>query len=188
MEQIIIINTIEEQEFTFNNFDELRGYLKGKILKSTNLEIHEEAIKILKALGFNHVMRCVPLGSEYPSDKRIIEISDRDFFVFIPEELDDCDYECDDFSTELIKDYYDLKEKLMASILPWPLTRDELRSMTLEHLNKLRIFAEEMLDRAESLDLDEEMLEGFFGKYGMEEARQLVDNYEIQLDNLKYIW
>lgn len=186
MEQIIIINTVEEQEFTFNNFDELRGYLKGKILKSTNPGIHEEAVEILKALGFNHVVRCVPIGSEYPSDKRIIEISDRDFFVFIPEELDD--YECDDFSTELIKDYYDLKEKLMASILPWLLTRDELRSMTLEHLNKLRIFAEEMLDRAESLDLDEEMLEGFFGKYGMEQARQLVDNYEIQLDNLKYIW
>lgn len=187
MEQIIIINTVEEQEFTFNNFDELRGYLKGKILKSTNPGIHEEAVEILKALGFNHVVRCIPLKSKY-SNERIIEINDKDFFVIIPEELDDYNYGYDDFSTELIKDYYDLKEKLMASILPWPLTRNELRSMTLEHLNKLRIFAEEMLDRAESLDLDEEMLEGFFGKYGMEEARQLVDNYEIQLDNLKYIW
>lgn len=189
---IIIFNLIEEQEqeFTFNNFDELKGYLKGKIIYCHNLDIFDDVVKVLEVLGFERKKRRIFNDIfNAADDDRLIEVGNTDFRTFLTNEFpDSADIDIEIDGVELLIDYYNLKEKLISSIIPWPLTTSELRSMTLNHLNKLCIFAEDILDRAESLDLDEEMLEGFFGKYGMKEARQLVDNYEIQLDNLKYIW
>lgn len=55
MNPIIImqVDLIEEQEFTFDNFDELKGYLKGKTIYVRE-ESLQEVRDILGLLGFRH--------------------------------------------------------------------------------------------------------------------------------------
>ena len=176
------------RDFSFNNFDELKGFLKGKtIIVDKNLP---RCKQILSVLGFAHSPRLVSL-TEYCSnlenfEEYMIIIANDTFEIYLADELPSNTKGI--YVDDIVEAYFELKEDLIYSIIPYPITIEEARGITLEKLNKLNIFCSEMLDRIESLDLDEEDVEAFIGSHGIDIARDMVDNYEIQLDNLKFIW
>lgn len=190
MNPIIImqVDLIEEQEFTFDNFDELKGYLKGKIIYSEDVNTHNKVKEILGLLGFRHESYPVTLGDVINNSQERITVVDNDFFtVYFKDELIK-DEDIDINAKELVEDYYKLKENLIYSIIPWPITVVEARNVTNLYLRKLTELSEKMIQEVEELGFTDENVECFFGKHGLKQARQLLDNYEIQYDNLKFIW
>ena len=183
MNPIIImqVDLIEEQEFTFDNFDELKGYLKGKTIYSPNMENFYKVKEVLGLLGFRHEARWVEYRSD---DDRVIEVENDSYIANFAEHYEDYDIN----GEELLEDYYKLKEALVYSIIPWPITVTEAREMTNYKLCKLNLFAEQMVDALEDLGLEDDSVEGLMNKNSIKSARQLIDNYEIQHDNLKFIW
>ena len=177
MNPIIIIQAdfIQEQEFTFDNFDELKGYLKGKTIYVRE-ESLQEVRNILGLLGFRHEKQMV----EYREDtSRVIEV---DFSKNYE------DYDID--GKELIEDYYKLKEELIYSIIPWPITISEAREMNNLKLSKIQALAETMVAVVHNLELTEDDMEveWMFGRHGIKDAAQFLEDLDIQHDNLKYIW
>ena len=69
-----------EKSFTFNNFDELKGFLKDKYILVSSEEENERLYSILKILEFNHELQRVPIP-EHEEDERIkiFSIEDTDF-------------------------------------------------------------------------------------------------------------
>mgnify|MGYP001752386690 FL=1 len=59
--------------------------------------------------------------------------------------------------------------------------------MTLAKLNSLYEFASDILDKIPAYDLNDSDVDFLFGQYGLNTARTVVDNYEIQIDNIKYL-
>ena len=173
MNPIIIIQAdfIQEQEFTFDNFDELKGYLKGKTIYVRE-ESLQEVRDILGLLGFRHEKQMV----EYREDtSRVIEVDNTTYTV--------------DFSKNY-EDYYKLKEELIYSIIPWPITISEAREMNNLKLSKIQALAETMVQIVHNLELTEDDMEveWMFGKHGIKDAAQFLEDLDIQHDNLKYIW
>lgn len=184
MNPIIIIQTdfIQEQEFTFDNFDELKGYLKGK-----TIYVREESLQkvkdILGLLGLRHEKQMV----EYREDtSRVIEVDNTTYTVDFSKNYEDYDID----GEELIEDYYKLKEELIYSIIPWPITISEAREMNNLKLSKIQALAETMVAVVHNLELTEDDMEveWMFGRHGIKDAAQFLEDLDIQHDNLKYIW
>lgn len=188
MEQEIIIygvNFIEEEEFTFNNFDELKGYLKGKKMYVENAEQCQQVCDILKLLGFTHMRRIISLQQMLEnSSERLITINNSDFTV----DFTDNDSEAEIYGEDLIEDYNILKVNLIFSIIPWPITCEEAKEMTVFRLGKMNVFCSDMLKRLEELNFSDKDLEIFIDKNAIDKAKEFIENYEIQIDNLRYIW
>ena len=166
-------------EFTFKNFDELAGFLKGRVIEtnSSDLQTIEE---ILGLLGFRQEkMYHIAIDT----DLRMIQVYDDYFQVF---------YSVESAETvnghTLIEDYYKLKEDLIYSIIPWPITISEAREMTNLKLSRIKKLAETMLQVVNNLELTEDDMEWLFGRYGLKEASQFLEDLDIQHDNLKFIW
>lgn len=184
MNPIIIIQTdfIQEQEFTFDNFDELKGYLKGKTIYMRE-ESLQEVKDILGLLGFRHERQLV----KYDYDtSRIIKVDNTSYTVNFSKNYEDYDI----IGGELIEDYYKLKEELIYSIIPWPITCPEAREMNNLKLSRIQALAETMLQAVNNLQLTEDdmEIEWMFGRHGIKEAAQFLEDLDIQHDNLKYIW
>lgn len=166
--------------FTFNNFDELKGFLKGKSIVADNDQDNKVLLEILKNLGFKHIQQLVEIP-EWATEARIFYIDDLDFTREFFKKYQIADLE----GSEVIEEYYQLKEQLIYSIIPYPITITEAREMTAEKLAAICGFSEDLLDKIESWDLDDEDVQIFL--HNVNQVRTLVDNYEIQYDNLKYI-
>lgn len=184
MNPIIIIQTdfIQEQEFTFDNFDELKGYLKGKTIYVRE-ESLQEVKDILGLLGFRHEKQLV----KYDYDtSRIIEVDNTTYTVDFSKNYEDYDINGEEF----IEDYYKLKEELIYSIIPWPITISEAREMNNLKLSKIQALAETMVAVVHNLELTEDDMEveWMFGRHGIKDAAQFLEDLDIQHDNLKYIW
>lgn len=166
--------------FTFNNFDELKGFLKGKSIVANNKRDSEALLEILKKLEFKHEPKLVEIP-EWASESRIFYINDTDFTrdFFKKYQVADLD------GYEVIEEYYQLKEQLIYSIIPYPITIAEARNMSAGKLSAICGFSEDLLDKIESWDLDDKDVEALLAD--VNQVRTIVDNYEIQSDNLKYI-
>ena len=173
MNPIIIIQAdfIQEQEFTFDNFDELKGYLKGKTIYVRE-ESLQEVRNILGLLGFRHEKQMV----EYREDtSRVIEVDNTTYTVDFSKNYED----------------YDIDGKeLIYSIIPWPITISEAREMNNLKLSKIQALAETMVAVVHNLELTEDDMEveWMFGRHGIKDAAQFLEDLDIQHDNLKYIW
>ena len=183
MNPIIImqVDLIEEQEFTFDNFDELKGYLKGKTIYVRE-ESLQEVRDILGLLGLD-----MKTNVEYREDtSRVIEVDNTTYTIDFSKNYEDYDIN----GEELIEDYYKLKEELIYSIIPWPITISEAREMNNLKLSKIQALAETMVQIVHNLELTEDDMEveWMFGKHGIKDAAQFLEDLNIQHDNLKYIW
>jgi hypothetical protein len=185
----IKMNDIAAREnFSFNNFDELRGFLKGKIVVASE-EQTEKVGLVLDTLGFDHRMRTIPIGAFLNRSQGLIyQIADESYQVYIMDEANKINGETLIPASDLIEMYFSLKCDLIAAILPYPVSYKDAEEMTREYLDRLEIFASTLLDSVEALDLDESSVDDLLGYLATKNAQEFLDNYEIQQDNLKYIW
>ena len=163
--------TSERENFTFNNFDELKGFLKGKTILVATASDAVKLNKVLQNLEFVHIPQLVLIADN--RNKIVYKVSDTSFTR--------------EYYEDVIEEYLNLKEQLVYSILPYPITILEARNMTLAKLNSLYEFASDILDKIPAYDLDDSDVDFLFGQYGLNTARTVVDNYEIQIDNIKYL-
>lgn len=170
---------IDEQKITFDNFDELKGYLKGKTIYSPTIENFNKVKDVLGLLGFEHEARWVPCRED---QDRVIEVENTSFMADFATNYEEYDVDGD----ELLEDYYILKEALVYAIMPWPITIAEARQMDNLRLSRMQALATTMLRAANTLQSEE--VEWLLGKHALENAEQLLENMEIQRPNLKFIW
>lgn len=181
-------NNTERENFSFNNFDELRGFLKGKIVVASEEQAEKTGL-ILDTLGFDHKLRSIPIGDFLcRSEGLVYKIEDESYRVYIMDEAIKVKGEMLIPASDLIEMYLSLKCDLIASILPYPISYKDVEEMTREYLDRLEIFASTILDSVEALDLDESSADDLLGYLATKNAQEFLDNYEIQQDNLKYIW
>jgi hypothetical protein len=175
--------TSERENFTFNNFDELKGFLKGKTILVATASDAVKLNKVLQNLEFVHIPQLVLIADN--RNKIVYKVSDTSFTREYYENIDTPNIDL--IGEDVIEEYLNLKEQLVYSILPYPITILEARNMTLAKLNSLYEFASDILDKIPAYDLDDSDVDFLFGQYGLNTARTVVDNYEIQIDNIKYL-
>ena len=59
--------------------------------------------------------------------------------------------------------------------------------MTRERLSAIYRFSNDLIDKITASDLDDLSVKGILGDFGVSKAQMIIDNYEIQEDNLKYL-
>lgn len=177
-----------EKSFTFNNFDELKGFLKDKYILVSSEEENEKLYSILKILEFNHELQRVPIP-EHEEDERIkiFSIEDTDFTRDFACNVNVLENKFVLSGEDIIEEYFQLKEQLIYSIIPYPITISEARNMTRERLFAIYRFSNDLIDKITASDLDDLSVKGILGDFGISKAQMIIDNYEIQEDNLKYI-
>lgn len=177
-----------EKSFTFNNFDELKGFLKDKYILVSSEEENEKLYSILKILEFNHELQRVPIP-EHEEDERIkiFSIEDTDFTRDFACNVNVLENKFVLSGEDVIEEYFQLKEQLVYSIIPYPITISEARNMTRERLSAIYRFSNDLIDKITASDLDDLSVKGILGDFGVSKAQMIIDNYEIQEDNLKYI-
>lgn len=177
-----------EKSFTFNNFDELKGFLKDKYILVSSEEENEKLYSILKILEFNHELQRVPIP-EHEEDERIkiFSIEDTDFTRDFACNVNVLENKFVLSGEDVIEEYFQLKEQLIYSIIPYPITISEARNMTRERLFAIYRFSNDLIDKITASDLDDLSVKGILGDFGISKAQMIIDNYEIQEDNLKYI-
>lgn len=177
-----------EKSFTFNNFDELKGFLKDKYILVSSEEENERLYSILKILEFNHELQRVPIP-EHEEDERIkiFSVEDTDFTRDFACNVNVLENKFVLSGEDVIEEYFQLKEQLIYSIIPYPITISEARNMTRERLFAIYRFSNDLIDKITASDLDDLSVKGILGDFGISKAQMIIDNYEIQEDNLKYI-
>lgn len=177
-----------EKSFTFNNFDELKGFLKDKYILVSSEEENERLYSILKILEFNHELQRVPIP-EHKEDERIkiFSVEDTDFTRDFACNVNVLENKFVLSGEDVIEEYFQLKEQLVYSIIPYPITISEARNMTRERLSAIYRFSNDLIDKITASDLDDLSVKGILGDFGVSKAQMIIDNYEIQEDNLKYI-
>lgn len=177
-----------EKSFTFNNFDELKGFLKDKYILASSEEENEKLYSILKILEFNHELQRVPIP-EHEEDERIkiFSIEDTDFTRDFACNVNVLENKFVLSGEDVIEEYFQLKEQLVYSIIPYPITISEARNMTRERLFAIYRFSNDLIDKITASDLDDLSVKDILGDFGVSKAQMIIDNYEIQEDNLKYI-
>lgn len=179
---IIEARVTEQKAYTFNNFYELKGFLKGCKLLVDHEDLHD-IHEILFVLGFQKGDdgRCCETDIAY-----IVEISDTDYiYDGISSVLN---IEHNFTGKDVINEYRELKAKLLAAIIPWPTPDEYLKRLTLSDLNSLVVMADTIIDKKDYMKMEEKGLWNvFFGEIDIEGYRQLQENYVIQMENLKFL-
>lgn len=175
--------TSERENFTFNNFDELKGFLKGKTILVATASDAVKLNKVLQNLEFVHIPQLVLIADN--RNKIVYKVSDTSFTREYYENIDTPNIDL--IGEDVIEEYLNLKEQLVYSILPYPITILEARNMTRERLFAIYRFSNDLIDKITASDLDDLSVKDILGDFGVSKAQMIIDNYEIQEDNLKYI-
>lgn len=167
---IIITSIMDEQkEFTFNNFYELKGFLKGSIILLQNFKEDIELEEVLLHLGFNRDSGrgkiCVVENNSYYATNEIASF--------------------DLLAKDVIEEYNNIKDKLLASIFPWPVPQKVLRSLTLKNLDDIYTMSELIVRKMDKLK--ESGLDIYFGEIDVEGYRQMNMNFETHREHLFFV-
>lgn len=179
---IIEARVTEQKAYTFNNFYELKGFLKGCKILVDHEDLHDmHEILFLLGFGKGRGGKCCATDIAY-----IVEISDTDYvYDGISSVLN---IEHNFTGKDVINEYRELKAKLLAAIIPWPTPDEYLKRLTLSDLNSLVVMADTIIDKKDYMKMEEKGLwNAFFGEIDIEGYRQLQENYVIQMENLKFL-